>query len=85
MFVVDSKDRKQWARGNVVDVVPGADGRVREAKVRTATGVHRRAVVNLAVMEIEEGNSGISSGMPEVTGRGVSSSGSTVLTNARVG
>lgn len=78
VFVVDGKDRKQWTRGIVEEVVPGADGRIREAQVRTSSGIHRRSVVNLAVMEIGEGNSGCHVGMPEITGGGVSTSGDSV-------
>ncbi|XP_058828874.1 uncharacterized protein LOC131688562 [Topomyia yanbarensis] len=59
VFVVDGKNRKNWVRGRIQEVVRGADGRIRQADVRTADGkVHRRAVVNLAVLEIQDGKSG---------------------------
>ena len=59
VFVVDGKNRKNWVRGIVQDVVQGSDGRIRQADVKTADGkVHRRAVANLAVLEIEAGNTG---------------------------
>ncbi|XP_062541725.1 uncharacterized protein LOC134209727 [Armigeres subalbatus] len=54
VFIVDGKNRKSWIRGRVQNVIQGADGRIRQADVRTANGkVHRRAVVNLAVFEIQ--------------------------------
>lgn len=52
VFLVDGKNRKNWIRGIVEEVLPGPDGRVRQVIVRTAQGVYRRAVANLAVLEI---------------------------------
>ncbi|XP_062542310.1 uncharacterized protein LOC134210279 [Armigeres subalbatus] len=52
VFLVDGKNRKSWIRGTVEEVLKGPDGRVRQAIVRTARGVYRRAVSNLAVLEI---------------------------------
>ncbi|XP_062704050.1 uncharacterized protein LOC134286454 [Aedes albopictus] len=52
VFLVDGKHRKNWIRGIVEDVIPGPDGRVRQVIVRTGQGSYRRAVANLAVLEI---------------------------------
>ena len=52
VFLADGKNRKSWIRGIVQEVLRGADGRVRQAIVKTVRGVYRRAVANLAVMEV---------------------------------
>lgn len=67
VFITDGKNRKKWTRGVVEEVFGGKDGRIRQAKVRTAGGVYRRATANLAVLEVEEGKSGTSGGsVPEL-------------------
>ncbi|XP_055622666.1 uncharacterized protein LOC129766188 [Toxorhynchites rutilus septentrionalis] len=58
VFVVDGEHRKNWVHGVVEEVIEGADGNVRQAMVRTTKGVFRRAVANLAVVEIA-GKTGI--------------------------
>ncbi|XP_062557767.1 uncharacterized protein LOC134222623 [Armigeres subalbatus] len=61
VFVVDGKNRKNWVRGRVEKIIEGSDGRIRQADVKTSDGkVHRRAVANLAVLEVLDGKSGIS-------------------------
>ncbi|XP_052562904.1 uncharacterized protein LOC120427189 [Culex pipiens pallens] len=76
VFVVDGKNRKSWVRGRVVEVFSGSDGRVRQADVRTADGkVNRRAVVNLAVLEIRDGKSDVPKGPTDLTGWGVATAG----------
>jgi hypothetical protein len=62
VFIVDGKNRKGWTRGIVEQVFQGSDGRIRQANVRTAGGVYRRAVANLAVLELGDGKSGTSGG-----------------------
>ncbi|XP_053698951.1 uncharacterized protein LOC128745910 [Sabethes cyaneus] len=54
VFVVSGASRNQWIRGRVLDVIRGRDGRVRQALVQTATGVVKRAAVNLAVLDVRE-------------------------------
>ncbi|XP_062538894.1 uncharacterized protein LOC134207184 [Armigeres subalbatus] len=54
VLVVDGKAKNQWIRGRVEEVYPGRDGRVRQALVRTSTGVIRRAAVKLAVLDVVE-------------------------------
>ncbi|XP_055543629.1 uncharacterized protein LOC129729169 [Wyeomyia smithii] len=51
-LVVNGTGRNQWIRGRVDRVLPGRDGRVRQALVRTATGVLRRPAVKLAVLDV---------------------------------
>ncbi|XP_055643077.1 uncharacterized protein LOC129779554 [Toxorhynchites rutilus septentrionalis] len=71
VFIVEGKNRKQWRRGRVQEVVKGADGRIRQADVRTADGkVYRRGVANLAVMEIQDGKSGRAGGSTGCYGQG---------------
>ncbi|XP_055622107.1 uncharacterized protein LOC129765713 [Toxorhynchites rutilus septentrionalis] len=58
VYVVDGKNRKLWVRGVVVEPIVSKDGRVRQAWVRTSSGVYRRPTTKLAVLEIDEGNAG---------------------------
>ncbi|XP_062708877.1 uncharacterized protein LOC134288337 [Aedes albopictus] len=52
VMVVDCSTRNRWLRGRVQQVFPGKDGRVRQALVRTATGVLRRPAVKLAILDV---------------------------------
>ncbi|XP_062708042.1 uncharacterized protein LOC115258210 isoform X2 [Aedes albopictus] len=52
VYVADSERRKSWERGVVEEVFAGNDGRIRSAMVRTSTGMKKRAVAKLAVLEI---------------------------------
>ncbi|XP_062703565.1 uncharacterized protein LOC134286020 [Aedes albopictus] len=54
VLVVDSAIRSQWTRGRVERVLLGADGRVRQAWIRTSRGVDRRSVANLALLDVVE-------------------------------
>ncbi|XP_053699267.1 uncharacterized protein LOC128746242 [Sabethes cyaneus] len=50
-------ERRTWVRGQVVEVMSGTDGRIRQAIVRTAGGKElKRPVVKLAVMEVAGGS-----------------------------
>ncbi|XP_055585344.1 uncharacterized protein LOC129738178 [Uranotaenia lowii] len=52
VLVVDNKVRNGWIRGRVEEVVTGSDDQVRQVYVRTANGVLRRAVHNLALLDV---------------------------------
>lgn len=53
VFICDPNiPRREWCRGKVEQVYPGADGEVRRVDVRTTSGVKRRAVSKLAVLDI---------------------------------
>lgn len=72
VFIVEGKNRKTWVRGRIQQVIRGSDGRIRQADVRTARGkVHRRAVANLAVLEVQTGKSGTSGRNTECYGQGI--------------
>ena len=47
--------RGKWAVGRIIEVYPGPDGRVRNVKVRTATGEYSRPVNKIAVIYPTEG------------------------------
>ena len=49
--VADSNTiRGKWCMGRILEVYPGPDGRVRNVKVKTSTGVYRRPVTKVAVI-----------------------------------
>ena len=48
----DNMPRSSWPRGRVVAVHPGQDGIVRVVDVKTSTGVFRRPVIKLCVIDV---------------------------------
>ncbi|XP_062715911.1 uncharacterized protein LOC134291768 [Aedes albopictus] len=54
VMIVEDRLRNGWIRGRVLRVFPGRDGRCRSANVKTSTGVLRRPVAKLAVLEVED-------------------------------
>ena len=42
--------RGSWTMGRIADVFPGADGKERNVKVKTAKGVYSRPVTKIAVI-----------------------------------
>ena len=47
--------RGNWTIGKVVDVYPGQDGKVRNTKVKTATGEYKRPITKIVVIHPAEG------------------------------
>lgn len=47
-----NQSRSQWRRGRVTSTTVGTDGRVRMAEVQTSTGLLRRPVTKLAVLDV---------------------------------
>ena len=47
--------RGSWAMGRITDVFPGADGKVRNIKVKMSNGVYRYPVSEIAVIYPAEG------------------------------
>ncbi|XP_055529042.1 uncharacterized protein LOC129721026 [Wyeomyia smithii] len=56
VYIVEGNNRKCWVRGIVEEPIISRDGRIRQAWVRTRTKRYKRAVANLAVLELEVGN-----------------------------
>ncbi|XP_065075022.1 uncharacterized protein LOC135698818 [Ochlerotatus camptorhynchus] len=72
VYIADEGTRKSWTRGMVLEVYPGADGRIRQALVKTVKGEYRRPVTKLAVLEIQDSKSGSMEGpSPELRGGGM--------------
>ncbi|XP_058449077.1 uncharacterized protein LOC131429043 [Malaya genurostris] len=55
VIIVDDGRRNGWTRGKILEVQRGHDGRVRQAWVQTSSGVLRRPVAKLAVLEVNSG------------------------------
>ena len=47
--------RGKWRIGKIIEVFPGSDGRVRNVKVKTASGVYYRPITKIAVLQPTEG------------------------------
>ncbi|XP_058448081.1 uncharacterized protein LOC131432741 [Malaya genurostris] len=72
VYIADDIVRKNWIRGIVVEVYKGADGRIRQALVKTAKGKLKRPVTKLAVLEVQDRKSGsIEETSPELRGGAV--------------
>ncbi|XP_062557279.1 uncharacterized protein LOC134222152 [Armigeres subalbatus] len=66
VLIVDVGHRNGWIKGRIVTVIPGTDGRIRQAMVQTAGGVLRRPVTKLAVLQVQGDSNAQTEGKPEV-------------------
>lgn len=73
VIIVDGSGPKNcWPKGVVVDVMPGKDGQVRKAVVKTNTGTYERPATKLAVLDVKKQDDGIKSSMiPDLLGENV--------------
>ena len=71
VYVTDGIARKSWVRGIVEEPIVSSDGRIRQAWVRTKTGLIKRGTTTLAVLEISDSNTGPDIDRTRVTGRGM--------------
>lgn len=59
VIIFDSNlPRNQWLKGRIKKVYPAKDGIIRFADIETSTGIIRRPTSKLAVLNIENGESG---------------------------
>ncbi|XP_038111766.1 uncharacterized protein LOC119767368 [Culex quinquefasciatus] len=54
VLIVNEGQRNGWTRGRVLTVIPGRDGRIRQATVQTAAGILKRPVAKLAVLNVQD-------------------------------
>ena len=54
IIVDDNSPRGKWPLGRVVRVMPGPDGIIRTAAVKTSTGEYTRPVAKLCLLELNE-------------------------------
>lgn len=52
VMIVGEKKRNDWIRGQVVKVIKAADGRVRQVEIQTSSGVLKRPVAKVAVLDV---------------------------------
>lgn len=52
VLLVDENVRNRWLRGRVVRTFPGKDGAVRQVDIQTMTGIIRRPVVKIALLDV---------------------------------
>ncbi|XP_073835298.1 uncharacterized protein isoform X2 [Musca autumnalis] len=70
VFICDADlPRSQWKRGRIVELFHGKDGVARSAKVNTSSGIYRRPISKLAVLDVDE-DSGEASPSGSVHGGG---------------
>ena len=56
VLIADEGSRNGWIRGMVQEVTEGIDGRIRQATVKTSSGILRRPVSKLAVLDVINGS-----------------------------
>lgn len=66
VIVSEHSPRNCWIKGRVVEIQPSRDGKVRSATVQTSSGIYKRPVVNLAVLDVLPNGIGTSSDPDEI-------------------
>lgn len=69
VIIVGEDERGKWPKGRVLEVIKSRDGKVRSAKVQTATGIYVRPASKLAVLDV--GSDSIPVSNTEIPGGGV--------------
>ncbi|XP_058456653.1 uncharacterized protein LOC131434039 [Malaya genurostris] len=54
VVIIDEARRNSWIRGRVLEAIASSDGRVRQVLVQTSSGIFRRPVSKLAVLDVGE-------------------------------
>ncbi|XP_062534054.1 uncharacterized protein LOC134203094 [Armigeres subalbatus] len=54
VIVIDESKRNGWVRGRILDVIAGRDGRIRQVSVQTSSGLFRRPVSKVAVLDVAD-------------------------------
>ena len=44
----------RWVIGRILEVIPGADGKVRVASIRTPTGIFKRSISRICILPIKD-------------------------------
>ncbi|XP_058817784.1 uncharacterized protein LOC131681093 [Topomyia yanbarensis] len=54
VIIADGGKRNSWVRGRVIEIQPGADGRIRRASLQTSAGIMKRPVSKLAILDVDD-------------------------------
>ena len=54
LLKVDSIGRSRWPVGRILETLPGNDGRVRVARIKTAEGTYTRPTAKMGLLEASQ-------------------------------
>ncbi|XP_065091129.1 uncharacterized protein LOC135712074 [Ochlerotatus camptorhynchus] len=57
VIVIEESARNHWERGVITEIYPGSDGHVRSAMIQTSTGIKKRPVTKLALLDVRKAQS----------------------------